>query len=135
MGPDDTLSIDGSTGEVMEGEVAHSQPELSGYFGTVMEWGDEHRALGFGPTPIRPRRPCRARHFGATGIGLCRTEHMFFGPGRIEAMQEMILSDTTRAREKALAKLLPYQRDDFTGILTAMKGYPVTIRLVGPTPP
>jgi pyruvate,orthophosphate dikinase len=131
-GPDDTFSIDGATGEVMEGEVAHSRPELSGYFGTVMEWGDEHRKLGIRANADTPEEASRARHFGATGIGLCRTEHMFFGPGRIEAMQEMILSDTTRAREKALAKLLPYQREDFTGILTAMRGFPVTIRLLDP---
>ena len=132
FGPEDTLSIDGSTGEVMEGEVAHSQPELSGYFGTVMEWGDEYRVLGIRANADTPEEAFRARHFGATGIGLCRTEHMFFGAGRIEAMQEMILSDTTKARQKALAKLLPYQREDFKGILTAMKGYPVTIRLLDP---
>jgi len=131
-GPGDTFSIDGSTGDVMEGEVAHSQPELSGYFGTVMEWGDEHRILGIRANADTPEEAQRARHFGATGIGLTRTEHMFFGPGRIEAMQEMILSDTTEARRKALAKLLPYQREDFKGILTAMKGFPVTIRLLDP---
>lgn len=132
FGPDDTLSIDGSTGEVMEGEVAHSQPELSGYFGRVMEWGDEHRVLGIRANADTPEEAFRARHFGATGIGLCRTEHMFFGTGRIEAMQEMILSDTTQTRQKALAKLLPYQRKDFKGILSAMKGFPVTIRLLDP---
>jgi len=131
-GPEDILSIDGSTGEVMEGAVAHSQPELSGYFGTVMEWGDEHRKLGIRANADTPEEAERARRFGATGIGLCRTEHMFFGPGRIEAVQEMILSDTTKAREKALAKLLPFQREDFKGILTAMKGFPVTIRLLDP---
>jgi pyruvate,orthophosphate dikinase len=132
FGPDSVLSIDGSTGEVMEGEVEHSQPELSGYFGTVMEWGDEYRTLGIRANADTPEEAHRARHFGAAGIGLCRTEHMFFGPGRIEAMQEMILSDTTRAREKALAKLLPIQREDFKGILSAMKGLPVTIRLLDP---
>ncbi len=131
-GPEDTFSIDGSTGEVMEGAVPHSQPELSGYFGTVMEWGDEFGKLGIRANADTPEEALRARHFGATGIGLCRTEHMFFGPGRIEAMQEMILSDTTKAREKALAKLLPFQREDFKGILTAMKGFPVTIRLLDP---
>jgi len=131
-GPGDTLSIDGSTGDVMEGEVAHSQPELSGYFGTVMEWGDEHRTLGIRANADTPEEALRARNFGATGIGLTRTEHMFFGPGRIEAMQEMILSGSTRARQKALAKLLPYQREDFIGIFTAMKGFPVTIRLLDP---
>ncbi len=132
FGPEDTLSIDGSTGEVMEGEVAHSQPELSGYFGTVMEWGDEYRTLGIRANADTPEEARRARHFGATGIGLTRTEHMFFGPGRIEPMQEMILSGNTKARKKALGKLLPFQREDFKGILTAMKGFPVTIRLLDP---
>jgi len=132
FGPESIISIDGSTGEVMEGKVEHSQPELSGYFGTVMEWGDEYRTLGIRANADTPEEALRARHFGATGIGLCRTEHMFFGPGRIEAMQEMILSDTTKAREKALAKLLPIQRGDFKGILSAMKGFPVTIRLLDP---
>ncbi|MCJ7626948.1 MAG: PEP-utilizing enzyme, partial [Longimicrobiales bacterium] len=132
FGPEDTLSIDGSTGEVMEGEVAHSQPELSGYFGTVMEWGDEYRTLGIRANADTPEEALRARHFGATGIGLTRTEHMFFGPGRIEPMQEMILSGNTKARKKALAKLLPFQREDFKGIFTAMKGLPVTIRLLDP---
>jgi pyruvate,orthophosphate dikinase len=131
-GPGDTFSIDGSTGDVMEGEVGHSQPEISGYFGTVMEWGDEHRTLGIRANADTPEEARRARQFGATGIGLTRTEHMFFGPGRIEAMQEMILSDTTKARKKALGKLLPYQREDFEGIFTAMKGFPVTIRLLDP---
>ena len=132
FGPMDMFSIDGSTGEVMEGAVPHSQPELSGYFGTVMDWADEFGTLGIRANADTSEEALRARHFGATGIGLCRTEHMFFGPGRIEAMQEMILSDTTKAREKALAKLLPYQRDDFKGILVAMKGFPVTIRLLDP---
>lgn len=132
FGGDDVLSIDGSTGEVMAGAVEHSQPELSGYFGTVMEWGDQYRTLGIRANADTPEEASRARHFGATGIGLCRTEHMFFGAGRIEAVQEMILSDSTRAREKALAKLLPFQRKDFAGILTAMKGCPVTIRLLDP---
>ena len=132
FGPADILSIDGSTGEVMEGEVPHSQPELSGYFGIVMEWGDEYRTLGIRANADTPEEALRARHFGATGIGLTRTEHMFFGPGRIEAMQEMILSGSTKARKKALAKLLPFQREDFKGIFTAMKGFPVTIRLLDP---
>jgi pyruvate,orthophosphate dikinase len=132
LGPDDVISLDGSTGEVMAGEVSYSKPELSGYFATVMEWADEHRTLGIRANADTPEEAQRARNFGATGIGLTRTEHMFFGPGRVEAMQEMILSDSTSARERALAKLLPFQRDDFKGILTAMKGYPVTIRLLDP---
>jgi pyruvate, orthophosphate dikinase len=132
LGPEDTLSIDGSTGEVMLGAVPYSQPELSGYFGIVMGWSDDFRTLGIRANADSGEEAGRARHFGATGIGLTRTEHMFFGPGRIEAMQEMILSDSTAARERALAKLLPYQRQDFEEILTAMKGYPVTIRLLDP---
>lgn len=132
FGPDDTFSIDGSTGEVMLGGVPSSEPELSGYFATVMEWSDEFRTLSIRANADAADEAERARHFGATGIGLTRTEHMFFGPGRIEAMQEMILSDSTTAREKALAKLLPFQREDFGKILTAMKGYPVTIRLLDP---
>jgi pyruvate, orthophosphate dikinase len=132
FGPEDIFSIDGSTGEVMVGEVPYSEPELSGYFGTVMGWSDDFRTLGIRANADSGEEADRARHFGATGIGLTRTEHMFFGPGRIEAMQEMILSDSTTARERALAKLLPYQRQDFQEILTAMKGYPVTIRLLDP---
>jgi pyruvate, orthophosphate dikinase len=132
FGPEDTFSIDGSTGEVMLGEVPYSEPELSGYFGTVMGWSDEFRTLCIRANADSDEEAKRARHFGATGIGLTRTEHMFFGPGRIEAMQEMILSDSTMSRERALAKLLPYQRQDFEEILTAMKGYPVTIRLLDP---
>ncbi len=132
FGPEDVFSIDGSTGEVMLGEVPYSEPELSGYFATAMEWADEHRSLGIRANADTPEEAERARNFGATGIGLTRTEHMFFGPGRIEAMQEMILSDSTTARERALEKLLPYQREDFLGILTAMKGHPVTIRLLDP---
>ncbi len=131
-GPDDIFSIDGTTGEVMLGEVPHSEPELSGNFGMVMDWADEFRVLGIRANADTPKEAERARGFGATGIGLCRTEHMFFGPGRIEAVQEMILSNTTAARERALAKLLPFQREDFMGILKAMKGYPVPIRLLDP---
>jgi len=97
-----------------------------------MEWADEFRKMGVRANADTPRDAERARSFGATGIGLTRTEHMFFGKGRIEAMQEMILSDSQEERERALAKLLPFQREDFTGILTAMKGCPVTIRLLDP---
>ncbi len=131
-GPEDFFSIDGSTGEIMLGEVPYSEPELSGNFATIMDWGDEYRILGVRANADTPEEARRARDFGATGIGLCRTEHMFFGPGRIEAMQEMILSYSTAAREGALEKLLPFQREDFIGILKAMKGHPVTIRLLDP---
>jgi pyruvate,orthophosphate dikinase len=116
----------------MLGEVAFSRPALSGNFGKVMKWADQDRSLGIRANADTAAEATRAREFGATGIGLTRTEHMFFGDGRIEAMQEMILSDTLEERERALLKLLPFQREDFVGILTAMKGYPVTIRLLDP---
>jgi pyruvate,orthophosphate dikinase len=132
FGPQDTLSLDGSTGEVMAGEVPYSRPALSGDFGVVMKWADKARVLQVRANADTSTEAERAREFGATGIGLTRTEHMFFGEGRIEAMQEMILADTTDERERALRKLLPIQREDFKGILSAMKGYPVTIRLLDP---
>jgi len=131
-GPEDVLSIDGSTGEVLVGEVPYSRPELSGNFRRVMDWTDEVRALGVRANADTAAEAARARDFGATGIGLTRTEHMFFGEGRIEAMREMILADTREERERALRKLLPIQREDFRGILTAMRGFPVTIRLLDP---
>jgi pyruvate,orthophosphate dikinase len=131
-GPGDMISIDGSTGEVMLGEVPYSRPELSGNFGLVMEWADEVRTLEIRANADTATEAQRARDFGATGIGLTRTEHMFFGEGRIEAVQEMILAFTVEDRENALAKLLPFQREDFHSILSAMRGYPVTIRLLDP---
>jgi pyruvate,orthophosphate dikinase len=131
-GPDDILSIDGATGEVMLGEVPFSRPELSGSFGRVMEWADQARTLNVRANADTATEAERARDFGASGIGLTRTEHMFFGEGRIEAVQEMILADSKEEREAALRKLLPIQRDDFGEILTAMKGLPVTIRLLDP---
>ncbi len=131
-GINDVISLDGTTGEVMEGEIPFSRPELSGDFSLVMKWADECRTLGVRANADTGAEAQRARDFGAKGIGLTRTEHMFFGEGRIEVVQEMILSETTEAREKALARLLPFQREDFVGILSAMKGYPVTIRLLDP---
>jgi pyruvate,orthophosphate dikinase len=131
-GAEDVLSIDGSTGEILVGEVPYSLPALSGDFSLVMDWTDEVRALRVWANADTAAEAERARGFGATGIGLTRTEHMFFGEGRIEAMQEMILADTRDERERALRKLLPIQREDFKGILTAMRGYPVTIRLLDP---
>lgn len=128
----DTLSIDGSTGEVMAGEVATQTPKLSGDFATVMKWADKYRTLKIRTNADTPEDSQRAREFGAEGIGLCRTEHMFFGEERIIAVREMILADEVDARKKALAKLLPFQREDFVGIFTAMKGLPVTIRLLDP---
>ncbi len=128
----DTLSIDGSTGEVMEGAIATMEPKLSGDFATVMRWADKYRTLKVRTNADTPPDAERARSFGAQGIGLCRTEHMFFEGDRIMAMREMILAETVEARKKALAKLLPYQKKDFIGIFTAMKGLPVTIRLLDP---
>ncbi len=126
------LSIDGSTGEVMDGEVATRAPQLSGDFSTVMRWADDVRRLRVRTNADTPADAKRARDFGAQGIGLCRTEHMFFEGDRIKAMREMILVDEEPARRRALKKLLPYQRRDFVGIFTAMKGLPVTIRLLDP---
>lgn len=128
----DTISIDGSTGEVFAGALPTVEPKLSSDFGTVMKWADKHRKLGIRTNADTPEDAQRARDFGAEGIGLTRTEHMFFEGARIKAMREMILAETREAREKALAKLLPYQRDDFVGIFKAMKGLPVTIRLIDP---
>jgi pyruvate, orthophosphate dikinase len=132
FGRDDVISIDGSTGEVMAGMVPTSEPKLSGDFTTIMKWSDKYRKLGIRTNADTPEDAQRARDFGAEGIGLTRTEHMFFEGDRIKAMREMILAETVEAREKALDKLLPYQRDDFMGIFKAMKGLPVTIRLIDP---
>jgi pyruvate, orthophosphate dikinase len=128
----DVLSIDGSTGEVMVGEIARQEPKLSGDFTTVMKWADKYRTLKIRTNADTPADAQRARDFGAEGIGLCRTEHMFFEGERIQAMREMILAETKEDRVAALAKLLPYQREDFEGIFKAMKGLPVTIRLLDP---
>jgi pyruvate, orthophosphate dikinase len=128
----DTLSLDGSTGQVMVGSIATEEPKLSGDFAKVMKWSDEYRTLKIRTNADTPGDAKRAREFGAEGIGLCRTEHMFFEGDRIKAMREMILAETEDARRAALAKLLPFQREDFIGIFTAMKGLPVTIRLLDP---
>ncbi|HUE73608.1 MAG TPA: pyruvate, phosphate dikinase [Pirellulaceae bacterium] len=128
----DILSIDGSTGEVMAGAVATHSPKLSGDFATVMKWSDKYRTLNVRTNADTPEDSQRARDFGAEGIGLCRTEHMFFGDDRIAAMREMILAEEVETRKRALAKLLPFQREDFIGIFTAMKGLPVTVRLLDP---
>ena len=128
----DILSIDGSTGEVMSGEVPTQIPKLSGDFSTVMRWSDKYRTMNVRTNADTPSDAKRARDFGAQGIGLCRTEHMFFEGDRIMAMREMILAESTADRKVALMKLLPVQRKDFIGIFTAMKGLPVTIRLLDP---
>ncbi len=131
-GRDDVISLDGTTGEVLKGSVPTRDPEMSGDFAKVMRWADRFRTLGVRTNADTPEDSKRAREFGAEGIGLCRTEHMFFEGDRITAMRQMILADTEEARETALAKLLPYQRSDFIGIFRAMKGLPVTIRLLDP---
>ncbi len=128
----DELSIDGSNGEVMAGEVATQVPKLSSGFATLMKWADEFRRLGIRTNADTPEDAGRAREFGAEGIGLCRTEHMFFDESRITVVREMILASDEADRRAALARLLPYQRDDFEGIFAAMKGWPVTVRLLDP---
>jgi pyruvate,orthophosphate dikinase len=128
----DTVSIDGSTGEVFSGTITTVEPKMSSDFTQVMRWADKYRTMSIRTNADTPNDAQRARDFGAEGIGLTRTEHMFFEGDRIKSMREMILSDTTEARVKALNKLLPYQRDDFVGIFKAMKGFPVTIRLIDP---
>ncbi len=128
----DFISLDGSTGDVMLGEVPTIDAELSGNFGTIMEWSDEVKRLLIRTNADSPHDAEVARNFGAQGIGLCRTEHMFFEGDRIKAVREMILAENVEGRKKALEKLLPMQRGDFYGILKAMEGYGVTIRLLDP---
>lgn len=128
----DWISLNGSTGEVIEGKVPTVTPELSGNFGKLMEWADSVRKLKVRTNADTPHDSSVARTFGAEGIGLCRTEHMFFEGDRIKAVREMILANDEAGRRKALAKLLPYQKDDFYGILKAMHDLPVTIRTLDP---
>jgi pyruvate,orthophosphate dikinase len=128
----DWISLNGSTGEVYEGKVATMDPDMSGDFGKIMELADKFTRMKVRTNADTPNDAKVARDFGAQGIGLCRTEHMFFEGERIKAMREMILAKTEAARRKALDKLLPYQREDFEGILEAMAGYGVTIRLLDP---
>ena len=131
-GEKSTFSIDGGTGEVMLGAVDRHEPKLSSDFGTIMKWADQRRRMNVRTNADSPFDAKRARSFGAEGIGLTRTEHMFFEGDRILAMRQMILADTKEKREDALARLMPYQSDDFVGIFTAMKGLPVTVRLLDP---
>ncbi|MEN3213299.1 pyruvate, phosphate dikinase [Methylorubrum populi] len=128
----DVITIDGSTGQVIEGEVKMLQPELSGDFAALMEWADAVRTMKVRTNADTPADARAARKFGAEGIGLCRTEHMFFEGDRIVAVREMILSDDAEGRRNALAKILPYQRQDFIELFTIMSGLPVTIRLLDP---
>lgn len=126
------LSIDGSTGQVILGKVPLVDPELSPSFQRLLVWADEIKALDVRANADNPEDSQKAREFGAKGIGLCRTEHMFMAQDRLPIVQEMILAENTEEREEALKKLLPVQQDDFYGILKAMEGYPVTIRLLDP---
>src|SRR5262249_41826545 len=123
---------DGTTGDVMIGQVPTVDPTISGYFATLMSWADKVRTLKVRTNCDTPEDSVRARSFGAEGIGLCRTEHMFFGDQRIVAMRKMILADDEAGRKAALAELEPFQREDFIGIFEAMDGLPVTIRLLDP---
>jgi len=128
----ESVTIDGTTGRVILGDVPTIEPEISGNFEEIMEWADEIRRLGVRANADTPDDAKKARDFGAEGIGLARTEHMFFGEDRIPAMREMILSETHEERKKALDKILPMQRGDFEGLFKAMDGYPVIIRLLDP---
>ena len=128
----DWISLNGSTGEVYEGKVATMDPDMSGDFGKVMDWATTFTRMKVRTNADSPADARIAREFGAQGIGLCRTEHMFFEGERIKAMREMILATEETERRKALDKLLPFQREDFEGILEAMAGYGVTIRLLDP---
>jgi pyruvate,orthophosphate dikinase len=128
----DWISLNGSTGEVYKGKVETKSAELSGYFGELMDLCDKYTKLGVRTNADTPHDSKVARNFGAQGIGLCRTEHMFFEGDRIKAVREMILAKDEKGRRKALDKLLPIQRNDFEGIFEAMEGLPVTIRLLDP---
>lgn len=132
FGIKDLISLDGTTGEVMAGEVETQVPKLSGDFAKLMKWADEYRTLDVRTNADSPADSKRAREFGARGIGLCRTEHMFFEADRIIHMRAMILAETEKDRRAALKKLLPFQRKDFEGIFKAMNGLPVTVRLLDP---
>ena len=128
----DYISLDGSTGNVYNGQLETVPAEVTGNFAELMNWADQYRKLKVKANADTPKDATQAYNFGAEGIGLCRTEHMFFAPERIKAIREMILSETVEQRKTALAKLLPMQRADFEGLYKAMNGYTVTIRLLDP---
>lgn len=128
----ETITLDGATGEVFIGPVAMIEPQLSGDFATLMEWADKVRRMRVRANAETPLDAETARKFGAEGIGLCRTEHMFFDPERIGAVRQMIMAEHEDGRRAALARLLPFQRDDFTALFRIMAGLPVTIRLLDP---
>ena len=128
----DELSLDGSTGNIYDGIIATKDAEIAGEFGRIMAWADQYRTLKVRTNADSPRDAKKARELGAEGIGLCRTEHMFFEEGRIGPFREMICSDTVEEREEALAKILPMQQADFEGLYEAMEGMPVCIRFLDP---
>ncbi len=128
----DVISFDGSTGKIYDGAIATEEAKISGEFATIMAWADKYRNLNIRTNSDNPKDAAVAFNFGAEGVGLCRTEHMFFEADRIPAVREMIVSTTVEERKKALAKLLPMQQQDFKGIFKAMKGAPVTIRFLDP---
>ena len=128
----DVISIDGSTGNVYDGAIATVDATISGDFGRIMAWADKYRKLGVRTNADTPKDAAKARELGAEGIGLCRTEHMFFEGNRIDAFREMICSDTVEEREKALDKILPMQQSDFEKLYEALEGNPVTIRFLDP---
>ncbi|TES92765.1 MAG: pyruvate, phosphate dikinase [Candidatus Cloacimonadota bacterium] len=129
---DDCITIDGASGSLILGDVPKIKPELTGDFGELMRWADDLRRLGVRANADNPKDAKVARDFGAEGIGLCRTEHMFFSQDRIDPMRQMILADTKEERENALKKILPIQEEDFIGIFRVMDGYPVIIRTLDP---
>ncbi len=128
----DPISIDGTTGNIYQGIIPTVDAQIAGEFGRIMAWADKYRKLGVRTNADTPRDAKKARELGAEGIGLCRTEHMFFDPERIAAFREMICSDTVEEREAALAKIMPYQQKDFEELYEAMEGCPVTIRFLDP---
>ncbi len=132
FGENDIISIDGTSGEVMSGEVKREEPKLSEEFEKLMTWADNHRTMQVWTNADTPQDAERARGWGAQGIGLCRTEHMFFEADRITDMREMILAESQENRILGLNKLLPHQKEDFVGLFTAMQGLPVTVRLLDP---
>jgi pyruvate,orthophosphate dikinase len=132
IGEGDYVTVDGTTGNVYIGKVATVEASMTGDFSEFMSWADEARTIGVRANADTPEDSATARRFGAEGIGLTRTEHMFFGEERLPVVQEMILADDVEARRKALDRLLPFQREDFVGILKAMESLPVTIRLLDP---
>ena len=128
----ETITIDGSTGRVFRGRIATQKPVLSGDFATILEWADASRRMKVRANAETPNEARSARYFGAEGIGLCRTEHMFFSAERIGPMRKMILAETVEARREALDEILPMQRQDFIELFEIMAGLPVTIRLLDP---